>query len=478
MKNKSTKHALLASVLSIVMCFAMLIGSTFAWFTDEVKTGVNKIVAGNLDVEMEYAVFNEDGTFKEWKSVEGESLFDENALWEPGYTQVVYLKISNVGSLSLNYKLSVDVAAEKEGKRYDKETQGEVNFLLSDYLKFGVVTDWNGTVYADRTAARAAIGENAGKLKNYSATGSIKASEKDTDVDYVALVVYMPEEVGNEANHYKTFAPEITLGIKLFATQMVDEKDSFGNDYDKNAFQNNEQTPAEENAFADMSKDSFEVKTEADLLKFADLVNTGTDFTNKTVTLANDITLSQSNWTPIGTNNARFNGTFDGGNNKISGLRITEDKGGNAGFFGYTEGATIKDLTIEGNIILNGNYSIDQLNVGGICAVGNKVTAINCTNNVEVNATNITIAPSTLLHLNVGGIVGYVEETGTFNNCHNTAKLAAFNDETGATCESIVGGMTSVVYLQKVTADEQCSNTGVLSGLGTEDLFFDVNLHS
>ena len=52
MKNKSTKHALLASVLSIVMCFAMLIGSTFAWFTDEVKSGMNKIVAGNLDVEL------------------------------------------------------------------------------------------------------------------------------------------------------------------------------------------------------------------------------------------------------------------------------------------------------------------------------------------------------------------------------------------------------------------------------------------
>ena len=59
MKNKSTKHALLASVLSIVMCFAMLIGSTFAWFTDEVKSGMNKIVAGNLDVELEYSL---DGT--------------------------------------------------------------------------------------------------------------------------------------------------------------------------------------------------------------------------------------------------------------------------------------------------------------------------------------------------------------------------------------------------------------------------------
>ena len=85
MKNKSTKHALLASVLSIVMCFAMLIGSTFAWFTDEVKSGMNKIVAGNLDVELEYSL---DGTT--WTAVnETTNMFKEDALWEPGYTEVV-----------------------------------------------------------------------------------------------------------------------------------------------------------------------------------------------------------------------------------------------------------------------------------------------------------------------------------------------------------------------------------------------------
>lgn len=79
-KAKNTKKALLLSVLSMMLCLSMLVGSTFAWFTDSVTSGVNKIVAGNLDVEMEYAVLNEDGSVKEWKSVEGESLFDENAL--------------------------------------------------------------------------------------------------------------------------------------------------------------------------------------------------------------------------------------------------------------------------------------------------------------------------------------------------------------------------------------------------------------
>ena len=457
MKNKSTKHALLASVLSIVMCFAMLIGSTFAWFTDEVKTGVNKIVAGNLDVEMEYAVFNEDGTFKEWKSVEGESLFDENALWEPGYTQVVYLKISNVGSLSLNYKLSVDVASEKEGKRLPiaelGETQDEINFRLSDYLKFGAVATEAENFFADRAAARAAIGENAGKLKNYSATGSIKASEKDTDVDYVALVVYMPEEVGNEANHYKTFAPEITLGIKLFATQMVDEKDSFGNDYDKNAFQNNEQTPAEENAFADMSKDSFEVKTEADLLKFADLVNTGTDFTNKTVTLANDITLSQSNWTPIGTNTTPFKGTFDGGNHTISGLNITTPSAVYAGFFGMVETATIQNLTVNGQIAIAEISGYDEdVKIGGICACAVSGSTIQkCINSVEISVESLGDNDGAL----VGGIVGYI--SGTVSDCANKANISA--------TDSVVGGITSQTINGSLNlTNSTCDDSVTVSG--------------
>lgn len=474
MKNKSTKHALLASVLSIVMCFAMLIGSTFAWFTDEVKTGVNKIVAGNLDVEMEYAVFNEDGTFKEWKSVEGESLFDENALWKPGYTQVVYLKISNVGSLSLNYKLSVDVASEKEGKRLPiaelGETQDEINFRLSDYLKFGAVATEAENFFADRAAARAAIGENAGKLKNYSAIGSIKASEKDTDIDYVALVVYMPEEVGNEANHYKTFAPEITLGIKLFATQMVDEKDSFGNDYDQNAFQNNEQTPEGEDAFADLSKDAFEVKTAADLLKFADLVNTGTDFANKTVDLANDITLAQSNWTPIGTETTPFKGTFDGGDHTISGLKITEFNSSltisdTVGLFGVVEGATIKNVTAEGAIAIEKelvyNDSGDPIdgvimgNIGGICGKDNGGSTFdNCTNKVDITVKGASTSTY------VGGILGLSNGFGRPSKFLNSTNNANITFDSDMCEESYVGGITSAsIGSSRVTITNCTHNT-------------------
>ncbi len=136
-KAKTTKRALLLSALSMLLCVSMLVGSTFAWFTDSVTSGKNRIVAGNLDVDMEYSVLDAEGN-RSWQPVtETTSLFDEAALWEPGHTEVVYLKISNVGTLSLNYKLSVGIASEKEGRRYDDVLRREVSFLLSDYLQFG-----------------------------------------------------------------------------------------------------------------------------------------------------------------------------------------------------------------------------------------------------------------------------------------------------------------------------------------------------
>ena len=64
MNSKSTKRALLTSVLAMVVCLAMLVGSTFAWFTDTATTGVNKIQAGNLDIELSYKNNSTGGEFK------------------------------------------------------------------------------------------------------------------------------------------------------------------------------------------------------------------------------------------------------------------------------------------------------------------------------------------------------------------------------------------------------------------------------
>lgn len=221
-KTKSTKRSLLLSALSLLLCVSMLIGSTFAWFTDSVSSTNNIIKSGNLDVELEYY----DGD--SWEKVTATTnVFEENTLWEPGHTEVVYLKISNLGTLALKYQLGVNIVSEIES------ISVEGNALrLSNYIEFGAIDDVD-TPYADRAAARAAITESKALSTGYTKAGSIEAG---AGAQYVALVVYMPETVGNEAN-YRTgeAAPEINLGVNLMATQLTSEFDSFDNQYDVNA---------------------------------------------------------------------------------------------------------------------------------------------------------------------------------------------------------------------------------------------------
>lgn len=228
-KSKNTKRALLMSVLSMMLCVAMLVGSTFAWFTDSVTSGKNRIVAGNLDVELEYAELDENGNVKLdgegnviWKSVEGESLFDENALWEPGYTQIVYLKVRNAGTLALKYKLAVNVVGEITGINEKKEV-----IKLSEHLVFGKAESDTMTTYATREDAWKAVGSTQG-LNDYAKDSELAVGAEE----YVALVVYMPTTVGNEANYRGDTIPAIELGINLVATQNAVEKDSFDENYD------------------------------------------------------------------------------------------------------------------------------------------------------------------------------------------------------------------------------------------------------
>ena len=226
MKKHTTKRALFLSALSLLVCVSMLVGTTFAWFTDSVSSDRNIIQAGNLDITLEYW----DGNSYE-EVTSSTKLFNDNALWEPGHAEVAYLKIDNVGSLALKYQLAVNVYNETAGTNVANET-----FKLSDHLVFSVV-DKELTSRDDmytREEAVAAAG-NAMGLTSYN-SGTVEMLPTD-EADYVALIIYMPTSVGNEAN-YKTgtAAPTIELGTTLVATQMASEQDSFGSEYDNISF--------------------------------------------------------------------------------------------------------------------------------------------------------------------------------------------------------------------------------------------------
>ena len=230
MKTKqTTKHALWASVTAIALCMVMLVGTTFAWFTDTATTAVNKIQAGNLDVEVKYSK-----DFSTWKKVdETTKLFEDSTVWEPGRTEIVYLQVKNAGTLALKYTLGLYNIYENRGKN----VAGQY-YYLSNYVKLGAVEATGA--YTDRAEAIAAVSANAkliDSLRNTSLDGASLEANSNATKTY-ALVLYMPTEVGNEANPKNAdpyWAAKLSFGIRVSATQAMSESDSYDNKYDKNA---------------------------------------------------------------------------------------------------------------------------------------------------------------------------------------------------------------------------------------------------
>ena len=191
--RKSTKRALLGSIMAMVLCLAMLIGATFAWFTDTASTGVNKIQAGNLDVALEMK-----DAAGQWVSAEGKTLdfvkaaAGEQVLWEPGCTYTLpELRVVNNGNLALKYKIQIT------------GIQGDA--------KLNEVIDW--------TINDAAIDLTEGHLT---------AGQQG---DAFTIKGHMQESAGND---YQNLTID-GIGINVVATQDTVESDSFGTQYDKDA---------------------------------------------------------------------------------------------------------------------------------------------------------------------------------------------------------------------------------------------------
>ena len=189
--RKSTKRALLGSIMAMVLCLAMLVGATFAWFTDTASTGVNKIQAGNLDVALEM----KDASGK-WVSAEGKTLdfvkaaAGEQVLWEPGCTYTLpELRVVNNGNLALKYKVTITG--------------------INGSAKLNEAIEWT-------------IGDVA-----MGAEQHLKAGESNE----FTIKGHMKESAGNEYMDLTISG----ISITVYATQDTVESDSFNNQYDKNA---------------------------------------------------------------------------------------------------------------------------------------------------------------------------------------------------------------------------------------------------
>ena len=194
--KKATKHALMSSVVALLLCCAMLIGTTFAWFTDTASTAVNKIQAGTLDVALE--MYNGAN----WVPAEGKTLqfkvngaipaADTQILWEPGCTyELPELRIVNKGNLALKYKIEIS------GIVGDAELLEAIDFTYGDNI------DINAEVSLAPNAA----------------------------TEGIVIKGHMQKTAGNE---YQGLSID-GIGITVIATQDTVEFDSIDDQYDKDA---------------------------------------------------------------------------------------------------------------------------------------------------------------------------------------------------------------------------------------------------
>ncbi len=252
--SKTTKRALFSSVVALLLCFTMLLGTTFAWFTDSAVSGNNIIKTGNLDMKLSWRPYGADHT-EEWAEVtESTVLFGKDALYEPGYTEAVWLKVENLGSLAFRYDLAINVASEKQGTNKAGE-----KFSLSDYLEVKYMTTTSTDMESDYYTTResldsfafgsainsgvASLSDDIAVIKNGVAFSASDATNGAYSSAYVLVVISMPTTVGNEANHNGTDIPQIDFSLTALATQLAYESDSFGSDYDKDATYDEPTTP-------------------------------------------------------------------------------------------------------------------------------------------------------------------------------------------------------------------------------------------
>ena len=440
--SKSTKRALVSSALAIIMCVAMLIGATFAWFTATASTGVNKIQAGNLDIKVEYAKekMNDDGTLAgeltEWTPIDNATnVFDPNALWEPGRTEYVVFRITNNGNLALKYKLSLETLAQKPGTNKAGE-----EFYLADYLCASAKVNAGPGEIGSGVSS---LGAFMTKLNDLGVAGVKNVLDPEyhplTDAtvngtllpgktNCVPMAIWMPTSVGNEANAISPDkAATIDFGINVVATQDTVESDSFNNQYDADAPLDFEpvSTADELKAAATNGKNVQLTQdvTLTDALTFDNAVTI--DLNGKTLTSS----LNSNGYSLVTYADATIvNGTYKGtgtargiaacGNLKMR--NVTVDV---AGQVGVACSAADRQYTIEDSTI-KGGYALCNFN-----------------NNATINVSNSTLEGMTTGFYHNGSNSGLnLTVTGTKINADNNGTDATGVYISGSTATRDAGG--------------------------------------
>ncbi len=366
---KSTQRALLASVMALFLCFTMLLGTTFAWFTDSVTSANNIIKAGNLDIEL----YHTDKAITDEKVNNQTTLFDDVDLWEPGVMVWEELTVKNEGDLALKYQLTLNVhnATVVEG----------VSF--ASILKVALIDE--DFVYNRENVEAIDAGEWK-ELATFTLADELNKQESEV---YGIVIWWQPSNNDNlfNMNNGKTDDVNVEIGVKLVATQLAAEEDSFGNDYD-----------------ADAPVDFTPVSTAAEL-KVA-LANNESN-----IVLTSDIEVSET-----------LNITTD---TVLSGRAIRRGEGFTGTVINVASGVslTLKDIVVDGGAVWASAVAEDSSVNGGVVATGNLIAAESnaeiilnegavLQNNDGAHAVNLGTRIGATLTINGGEIINNRSDSG------------------------------------------------------------------
>jgi len=343
--HRQTKRALLTSVMALVMCVVMLLGTTFAWFTDTATANVNKIQAGNLDVALYYGDTADGANGTNWtelvngspalKFIQANNTTGAEFYWEPGGTySLPALKVVNKGNLNLKYKIEITG--------------------IKGSAKLNDVIDW--TMKLD--GADFAIGSE--HVLNAATAGAESA-------DILTISGHMRETAGNTYMNEKIEGITITLK----ATQATGEYDSTRNDYDK--FAEYPEVTTVQIAAGEATAVNEAVKNAITVAKTVDPATGKTTPTQIVLPANTTVTLESRVATPAQGQTSDIKITGD----KTTKIEFQNSTGGSDG-----SGTTYQDganLTFQGVTISGGTEQF--------VARGGVVTFIDCTINGEIKKT-------------------------------------------------------------------------------------------
>lgn len=379
--NKQTKRALLSSALSLVLCFAMLLGTTFAWFTDTASTAVNKIQSGTLDVALEMwdgeKWVNAEGKTLSWQKAEGHET--EEVLWEPGATyELQPILVKNNGNLALKYEVAVTG--------------------ITGDAKLNEAIDWE--MDFDLMHDVSPLGED----------------ETEESVEYllpeeykvIYIAGHMREDAGNE---YQGLSIE-SIAITVVATQAQYEYDSEGNTYDKDAEYPDVWDGKTETA-PTKTDGVYHITNAAEFAQYINELNnapvTGEHRYDKAkVVLDSDIDLGGAVLNVSG-EGYMFSGSFDGNGHTVSNFTVERTDGSYytglfSAYMSSETNAIIKNLTVKNGTVISNGKQVAAI----VPSVNENATIENC------HAIGCVVSGVK----KVGAVAGYVEgSSATVKDC-------------------------------------------------------------